>query len=123
MSVYGERSGLDRETALRIAGAFGAGLARTGQTCGAVTGALMVIGLHHAKLKKGDDDGRERAYALAQEFMDAFKARNRSLVCNELLGVDVSMVEGMKAVREKDLFRTVCPKFVRDAGEVLEELV
>lgn len=121
--MYGERSGLDRETALRIAGAFGAGLARTGQTCGAVTGALMVIGLHHAKLKKGDDDGRERAYALAQEFMDAFKARNRSLVCNELLGVDVSMVEGMKAVREKDLFRTVCPKFVRDAGEVLEELV
>ena len=96
---------------------------RTGQTCGAVTGALMVIGLHHAKLRKGDDDSRERSYALAQEFMDSFQERNRSLLCRDLLGVDVSTPEGMRTVREKDLFRTVCPKFVRDAGEILEKLV
>jgi C_GCAxxG_C_C family probable redox protein len=120
--VYGGRSGLDRETALRVAGAFGAGMARTGETCGSVTGALMVIGLNHAKTKKDDDDSRERAYALAQEFMDAFRDRNRSLVCRELLGVDVSTPEGIAAVRQRDLFRTVCPKFVKDAGEILEGL-
>lgn len=108
---------------MRLAGAFGAGLSRTGQVCGAVTGALMVIGLHHAKVRAGDDDSRERAYALGQELMERFKGRNRFLSCRELLGVDVSTVEGMKAVREKDLFRTVCPKFVRDAGEVLDELI
>ena len=121
--MYGERSGLDRETALRVAGAFGAGMARTGETCGAVTGALMVIGLNYAKTRKGDDDSRERAYALAQEFMDAFRERNRSLLCRELLGVDVSSPEGVAAVRERDLFRTVCPTFVRDAGEILEEIL
>jgi len=121
--VYGGRSGLDRETALRVAGAFGAGMARTGETCGSVTGALMVIGLHHAKTRKDGDDNREIAYALAQEFMDTFRGRNRSLVCRELLGVDVSTPEGVAAVRKKDLFRTVCPKFVKDAGEILEELL
>ncbi len=109
--------------ALRVAGAFGAGMARTGETCGAVTGALMVIGLHHAKVQKGDDDSRERASALAQEFMDAFQERNGSLLCRELLGVDVSTPEGIAAVREKDLFRTVCPKFVKGAGEILEKLL
>ena len=95
-------------------------MARTGETCGAVTGALMVIGLNHAKTRKGDDDSRERSYALAQEFMDTFRERNGSLLCRGLLGVDVSTPEGMKMVREKDLFRTVCPKLVKDAGEILE---
>jgi len=98
-------------------------MARTGDTCGSVTGALMVIGLNHAKTRKDDDDSRERAYALAQEFMDAFRERNRSLLCRELLGVDVSTPDGMRTVREKDLFRTVCPKFVRDSAEILEGLL
>jgi C_GCAxxG_C_C family probable redox protein len=97
-------------------------MARTGGTCGAVTGGLMVIGLAHAKTRKDDDDPRERAYALAQELMDAFRGRNRSLLCRDLLGADVSTPEGIAAVREKDLFRTVCPKFVRDACEILESL-
>lgn len=121
--MYGQQSGLDRQTALRVAGAFGAGMARTGATCGAVTGSLMVIGLHYAKTKVGDDGGRERSYALAQEFMDAFRDLNGSLLCRELLGVDVSTPEGIAAVREKDLFRTVCPKFVGSAGEILETLL
>jgi C_GCAxxG_C_C family probable redox protein len=121
--VYGGRSGLDCEMALRVAGAFGAGMARTGETCGAVTGALMVIGLNHAKTRKDDDDSRERAYALAQEFMDTFRERNGSLLCRDILGVDVSTPEGIADVRKRDLFRTICPMFVRNAGEILEEIL
>ncbi len=108
---------------MRVAGAFGAGMARTGESCGAVTGALMVIGLRHAKVRPDDDDSKEKAYALAQEFMDAFRERNRSLLCRELLGVDVGTPEGMKVVREKNLFATVCPKFVGDAAEIIEEIL
>jgi C_GCAxxG_C_C family probable redox protein len=121
--VSGGRSGLDRETAFKVAGAFGAGMARSGETCGCVTGALMVIGLKYGKTRKDDDDSRERTYALAQEFMDAFQDRNRSLLCRELLGADVSTPEGIAAVREGDLFRTACPKFVKDAGEILEAIL
>jgi C_GCAxxG_C_C family probable redox protein len=117
------RFGLDRETALRVSGAFGAGMARTGEICGSVNGALMVIGLKHAKTRPDDDDSRELAYALAQDFMDAFRERNHTLLCRELLGVDVSTPEGIAAVREKNLFHTVCPKFVRDAAEILEAIV
>jgi C_GCAxxG_C_C family probable redox protein len=98
-------------------------MARTGGTCGAVTGALMVIGLLHGKTRKEDDGSRERTYAIAQELMERFRARNGKLLCRELLGADVSTPEGLAAVRERDLFRTVCPKFVRDAGELLEELL
>ncbi len=120
LSAYGRRFGLDRETALRVAGAFGAGMARTGEICGSVNGALMVIGLKHAKMQPDDDDSRELAYALAQDFMDAFRERNHTLLCRELLGVDVSTPEGIAVVREKNLFHIVCPKFVQDAAEILE---
>lgn len=123
LSTYGRRFGLDRETGLRAAGAFGAGMARTGGTCGAVTGALMVIGLKHAKMRTGDDDSRERCYALSQEFMDAFKEKHGSLLCRELLGVDVSTPGGMAVVRERNLFVTLCPRFVQEAGEMLERLL
>ena len=98
-------------------------MARSGETCGAVSGALMVIGLLHGKTRKEDDDSRERTYALAQEFMEAFRERNGSLLCRGLLGVDVSTPEGIAAVRERDLFRTACPKFVGDTGEILEGLL
>jgi C_GCAxxG_C_C family probable redox protein len=98
-------------------------MARTGETCGAVIGALMVIGLKHAKMLPDDDASRELSYALAQEFMDAFKERNKGLLCRELLGVDVSTPEGMAVVREKNLFATICPRFVQEAAELLEKLL
>jgi C_GCAxxG_C_C family probable redox protein len=123
LSTYGQRFGLDRDTGLRIAGAFGAGMARTGGTCGAVIGALMVIGLGHAKVRAGDDDSRERSYALGQEFMEAFRERNGSLLCKELLGADVSTPGGIAEVRRRDLFATICPRFVLDAAELLDRLV
>lgn len=123
LSTYGERFGLDRVTAYRVAGAFGGGMARLGETCGAITGALMVIGLKHGKTKAGDDEAREKTYALANEFVGRFRKRNQSVLCRELLGHDLSTEEGRDAVAEQNLFMTLCPRFVRDAGEILEEMM
>lgn len=123
LSTYGTRSGLDRETGLKVAGAFGAGMARMGETCGAVTGAFMVIGLKHGKTRAGDDGARELTYELANEVVTRFKARNGTVLCKELLGHDLSTEDGRAAVAEKNLFVTLCPRFVQDAGEILEQVV
>ncbi len=53
-STFAEKIGLDKETALRISGPFGGGMARMGDTCGAVTGAFMAIGLKYGKAKADD---------------------------------------------------------------------
>ncbi len=98
-------------------------MARMGETCGAVTGAFMVIGLEHGKTKAGDDEAREKTYGIAQEFTARFKARNKSIVCRELLGHDLATEEGREAVMEKDLFRKLCPRFVSDAAEILEKIL
>ena len=123
LAVYGPELGLDRETALKVAGGFGGGMGRMAGTCGAVTGAFMVIGLLHSMTKKGDLPQKERSYEYIRQFADSFRKRNGSLVCRELMGVDVSTPEGFAESKARNIPRTVCPKFVRDAAEILEEML
>ena len=49
-SIYAEKLNLDLKTAIKIATPFGGGMARLGETCGAVSGALMAIGLKHGNM-------------------------------------------------------------------------
>jgi C_GCAxxG_C_C family probable redox protein len=121
VSVYGEQFGLSRETALKVSAGFGGGM-RMAETCGAVTGAFMVIGLKHGATEAEDKIAKENTYKLVREFADKFKSRNGSVMCKELLGCDISTPEGAKTAQEKDLFATLCTKLVRDAAEILEEL-
>ncbi len=122
ISAYAEPLGLEEEIALKIAAGFGGGMGRLGRTCGAVTGAFMVLGLRYGR-NSPDQAAKERIYARIREFADRFNARNASLTCKGLLGVDISTPEGHELARKKQLFTTVCPRFVRDAAEVLEEML
>jgi C_GCAxxG_C_C family probable redox protein len=122
-SAYAEEMGLDLDTALKIAGAFGGGMGRTGQTCGAVTGAIMAIGLKYGATSAADKETKEKAYALVKEFSDRFKVRNDVVTCKDLLGVDIGTVEGRKIAHEQDLYATVCTRLVKDAAEIVEEML
>ncbi len=123
LSTYGPQLGLNHELALKVSGAFGGGMARMGETCGAVTGAFMVIGLKHGKTKIEDKQAKEKTYGLVKEFVDRFKSRNGSIVCRELLGCDISSPEGSNLAKEKNLFATLCPKFVQDTAEIIEQIL
>jgi C_GCAxxG_C_C family probable redox protein len=122
LSTYADDLGLDEETALRIAAGFGGGMGRMGETCGAVTGAMMVLGLKFGNTSPSRE-AKDQMYARIREFAERFKTRNGSLACRDLLGCDISTAEGHKAAAERGLFTTVCPKLVRDAAEILEEML
>jgi C_GCAxxG_C_C family probable redox protein len=121
VAAYGQPLGLSPETALKISTGFGGGM-RMGETCGAVTGAIMVLGLRHAPGDCSSAAGRAGVYALVVEFVKRFKRRNGSVVCRELLECDISTPEGMKLAKERNLFKTVCVRMVEDAAAVLEEM-
>ena len=123
LSTYGPQFSLDREIALRIADGFGGGMARMGETCGAVTGAFMVIGLKYGRTAVEDMQAHEKTYNLVSEFVRRFQSRNESIVCRELLGCDISTPEGLNSARDKNLFTTICPKYVRDAAEIVEDIL
>jgi len=94
-----------------------------GETCGGVTGALMVIGLRYGKTEVQDKQEKEMTYGLVKEFVNRFKSRNGSIVCRELLGCDISTPEGLSIAKEKSLIATLCPKFVQDAAEIMEQIL
>ncbi len=123
LSTYGTRFGLNREIALRVCSTFGGGMGRMGETCGGVTGALMVIGLRYGKTEVQDKQEKEMTYGLVREFVDRFKSRNGSIVCRELLACDIGTPEGLKIAEDKNLIATLCPKFVQDAAEIMEEIL
>jgi C_GCAxxG_C_C family probable redox protein len=61
-SSFSEELGLDPETAKKLSCGFGAGISKTGNICGAVSGAIMVIGLKYGKTKEGDEAATEKTW-------------------------------------------------------------
>jgi C_GCAxxG_C_C family probable redox protein len=119
LGTYGPRFGLNEDDAMRVSAGFAGGM-RMADTCGAVTGAFMVLGLAHCDEKCRAADGRKRAYEKVVSFADEFRARHEALVCRELLGCDISTPEGARLATEQGLFRSKCPQLVRSAAELVE---
>lgn len=119
-SAFSTQFGLAEQTALKLASPFGGGVARGGEICGALTGALLVLGL-----ARGADTpaGKEAIYQLAQECMRRFKGKHGSYLCRELIDCDVSTPEGWQKAKGTGKFTDVCPALVRDAAEIVQALL
>ena len=122
LAAYCEQFGLQKDTALKIATGFGGGM-HLDQTCGAVTGAIMVIGLKYGKMKADDNKAKEKTYELVKRFANKFRARYGSIECKALLDCDITTPEGMQEARDKKLFSTICVEYVGAAAEILDELL
>ena len=122
LAACGRPYGLDQDQACHIAQAFGGGMCLMDQTCGAVTGALMVIGLKHGKTT-ADDTPKIKAQQLTHEFAERFIARHGSLRCTRLLGHNLSVPDEISRARALGLFEAVCPRLVHDAAEIVDQVL
>jgi C_GCAxxG_C_C family probable redox protein len=111
---------LDDQAALRIATGFGGGMSRTGGTCGAVTGAYMVLGLARGMNNPEEKSKKDSTYTLVREFAERFREKQGALECPELLGVDIGTEAGLRLAHERNLFATKCNTLIRDAVRVLQ---
>lgn len=99
LCAYVDLAGIDEETAIRLAAPFGAGMGNMEGTCGAITGAGLVLGL----VSQGPATKQMR------QIMNKFQERNGATQCKLLKGVGTG-----KVLRE-------CSDCVADAAEFLEE--
>lgn len=120
--MYGRRFGLERETAVRIGAGFASGM-RMAETCGAVTGAIMVLGLYRAMPESTTAERREPVYQAVKQYIVEFERRNGTLICRDLLCCDIRTEEGLQAAKDRNLFKTICPRMVQDAAEILETIL
>lgn len=114
---------VDEETAVRIASGFGGGMGRMQDTCGAITGAFMVIGYLRGKYQDGDNESSEITNKLIQEFSSKFSEKHGSIKCKSLINYDLNSVEGLQAAKDADVFNKKCAFFVKTTVELLEEIL
>jgi C_GCAxxG_C_C family probable redox protein len=122
LSSFCEDFGQDRKTALQITQAFGGGM-HIDSICGAVTGAYMVLGLSQKISLDKPRESVDKTNALVKDFNEKFKALHGTLYCTKLTGYNLSKPEQVAAAREKKVFNTLCPGFVRDSAKILESLL
>lgn len=119
--AFAQEFGLEPETAAKISSGFAGGIAQ-GKICGAVTGAIMVIGLKYGSGLIIEQYSRELCFQITQEFSHRFMIRRKSLDCGEILlmnNINPKDPEEMKNLREKRL----CDKIVTDSVELLVDLL
>ncbi|HEX7583352.1 MAG TPA: C-GCAxxG-C-C family protein [Prolixibacteraceae bacterium] len=121
LSYAGELN-LDGMTALKLASGFGGGMARA-ETCGAVTGAYMVLGMKAQIEGKSIQEIKDETKAAVKKFNELFIEKHGSLTCKQLLGVNISTLEGAAEANEKNLFDTVCQDLVGSAAEIIMSVI
>lgn len=124
LSVFGPDHGLSEDQCLKVACGFGGGMGRQQLTCGAVTGAAMVLGLRYGKGINDPEEKKTETYAIIRRLFSEFVKKNGSVSCRELLkGLDMNDPEDHQRIMELRLFEILCEKYVSDAVEITEELI
>lgn len=114
---------MDERTALRVSASFGGGMGRMREVCGAVSGALMVLGAVFAPLDPTDRAAKAAHYALVQEFARRFREKNGSIICRELLAQPSDTNPVPEARTQQYYQKRPCALLVRDAAEIVEDLL
>ena len=123
-TVFSPEYGYSENNALKVSCAFGGGMGRQQQTCGAVTGALMAIGLKYGKGINDTEEKKQMTYSKTREFFEEFIKIHGSTNCRELLdGLDMTDPEDHNKIMERNLFEVKCEKYVADAVIITEKLI
>lgn len=122
LAPFADQMKIDVDTVLKLSSGFGAGMGRTQNTCGALTGAYMVLGLQYGQ-QFPDDDSKEKVIALIQEITEKFKEEHGFTNCNELLKVDLKTIEGQYQFNKRNLHEKVCSLCVNSVVSLLEEII
>ncbi|MBQ3574270.1 MAG: C_GCAxxG_C_C family protein [Clostridia bacterium] len=118
--------GMERSDIARLVSSFGGGMGRMREVCGAVSGALLVLGWMKGYSGAEGDEAKMAHYARVQEFARRFKEIHGSIICREMLkGVKVQNENShIPEKRTEEYYRTrPCAAIVEDAVIVLEQIL
>ena len=121
IAPFGEELGLSRDTALKIASPFGGGMGGYGRTCGALTGAMLAVGLKYGTDQLSDPEAMKLCKDKTRELIETFERVHGTSICNELVGFDRSNMQGAELMAKIPFFHNTCPKFRETVITFLEE--
>lgn len=122
LTAFAGAKGLDESTSLKLASGFGGGIGCSAGVCGALTGAVMVMGLFCGTADPTDKTTKNEIYRKVRSLSEEFKLRAGSTICRDLMGFDMSTSQGQAMAKLPGAFDR-CDDFVRIAAEILEEML
>ncbi len=121
--AYVNYFGYDAKHAMNLSIGFGAGMGRLQKTCGAVSGAIMVLGMFNSETIADLSLRKEKTYSMIQDFVNKFKALNENTECRLLLNCDLNSEDGHELYSRLNLREKVCEKCIIDAVNILDKLI
>lgn len=113
---------IELDTALKIASPFGGGMGRLREVCGSVSGMFMVLGFVTGYNEPGNYEGKKELYEHVQELARRFEEENGSIVCRDLLGLNVKKEDAAPEKRTDEYYKKrPCVELVGCATEILEQ--
>ena len=117
LATYCEIYGLHRETALKLGSGMGGGLGHTGEVCGFVSAACLLLGLKNATAAP---EAKWKVNPLALELCDEVKAKYGSVNCKDIIKRDIRTMEATLKAKEEGVFQEICVPCGKFIAELLE---
>lgn len=127
LGAFAEDLGIEFETAMRLASSFGGGMGRMREVCGTVSAMLMVLGIKCGYDEPKAFDKKAKHYKLVQDAAGMFRKKHGSIICRELLGLNLKSEEADNYIPSKrtDEYykKRPCVNIVGDAAELTEQIL
>ncbi len=123
ITAYSDNMKFDYKQALCLSCGFGAGMGRLQETCGAVTGAFMIIGFYNCQKFSDNKERKSETYSMVREFAARFKEKKGCTDCSTLLRCDLKTEEGQDFFKDNNLHEKICDRCVLDAIAIVDELI
>jgi len=123
LGAYAPEVGMDMDLAAGAGRGMAGGIGGLGHVCGAVSGAVLVIGLKTTNQDNINDmEAGLKTMDTVKEFVARFKKRHSSIMCRDLIGTDISTREKSEAAMKTDAFAN-CPAYVQSAVTILDDML
>lgn len=123
VGAYADLFGMDEQTAMRFAEGLGGGMGRMRLTCGAVAATSLLAGLKMSNGTAGDMQTRSQVYSVVRQMAEEFKAKNGSIICGDLLGINKPADNGTMPEQRTEQYykKRPCVLCVTDCAEIVEK--
>ncbi len=119
--AFADEIGMDEDTVAKLTSGYGGGVGRLREVCGAVTGMVFVLNAIAGFTKPETDDDKKEHYARIQTLAKEFETKNGSIVCRNLLGLNIKHDDATPAPRTDSYYKKrPCDMLVGDAAGILE---
>ncbi|MHA1243108.1 MAG: C-GCAxxG-C-C family protein [Candidatus Heimdallarchaeota archaeon] len=114
-----EEMGYYFDEAPMVTAAYGGGIIGRGEVCGAVSGALMALGVINGNKISDLVEFKKTTYEDSKVFYEQFEGKFGCSTCNGIIGVDPNDPDGREKARDAGTFAERCPKFVAEAVRIV----